>query len=61
MGVPGLLCCITLSLEHRGAVPWAVSSSLSEDKTAEYNIYTQELPEEDEIKPGNTNINTIIC
>ena len=27
----------------------------------EYNIYTQELSEEEEIKTGNTNINTFIC
>ena len=37
-------------------------SSLSEDKTfqLEYNIYTQELSEEDAIKTGNTNIKKTI-
>ena len=40
-----------------------MSSSLSENKTfrLKYNIYTQELTEEDEIKTGNTKINAIIC
>ena len=40
-----------------------MSSSLSEDKTfwLKYNIYTQELSEEDEIKTEDTIINTIIC
>ena len=41
---------ITLGLEHWSAVPWAMSSSLSEDKVyqLENTIYTGEFSEEDE-------------
>ena len=60
--MPGELSGITLGSEHRSAAPWAVSSSLSEDKTFQlkYNIYTQELSVDNEIKIVNTIDNTIL-
>ena len=40
--------------------PWVQASVRTKLFQLKYNIYTQELSEEDEIKTGNTNINTII-
>ena len=41
--------------------PWVQASVRIKLFRLEYNIYTQELSEEDEIKTGNKKINTIIC
>ena len=40
---------------------WVQASVRTKLFRLEYTIYTLELSEEDEIKTGNTNSNTIIC
>ena len=55
----------TITRLHIGVLhpgPWVQALVKTELFQFEYNIYTQELSEDDEIKMGNTIINTtIIC